>query len=148
MTNNQSTNNHVVCFQLDKKDYALPLEHVERVLRMVAISSVPESPDWMSGIIDLQGRVIPVMDLRKRFHSPTRKFRSTDRLIVVHYNQMTIAITADDVTRVMYVSDSEIAMPNKSLDRPVPINHVIRQDTGLIMVLNTEKIIPSTLNEI
>jgi len=71
-----------VIFRLETSQYALPLEHVLEVLRMVAIRPVPEGPAWLAGVINLRGRVVPIMDLRARLGLPPLGPRLETRIIV------------------------------------------------------------------
>ena len=64
-------------FTLDRQRYALPLSVVERVVRMIEITPVPHTPDIVLGVINAQGRVIPVVDIRRRFRLPTRQRHGT-----------------------------------------------------------------------
>src|SRR5205809_5151739 len=56
----------LVVFRIEKSEYALPVGNVGEILRMVAIAPVPEAPSWLPGVINLRGKVIPVIDLRVR----------------------------------------------------------------------------------
>ena len=141
MKNIEINFNHVVCFTIDSQKYALPLNHVERVLRMVAVSPVPDAPLWFIGMIDLQGRVISVMDIRKRFNFSIRNPLPTDRLIVIKSKKQTFAITCDEVTSVMEVSGSDMNKATDSFDNNIPISYVIRKDSGMIMVLDIKRLI-------
>ena len=135
-------NTHVVCFRLEKHFYAIPLEYVDRVLRMVAISPVPEAPEWMMGVIDLQGKVIPVLDLRKRFKMPDQSIHPDNRMIVLHRQGKMYAITADEVTQVAETSKMNSSDKDEITDQTIPLLYVLRQDDHMIMVLDPQKIIP------
>jgi len=81
---------HLVSFRLGRQLYALPLDHVERALRMVVVIPVPEAPTWVLGVIDLHGRVVPVVDLRQRFGQPPKEPDLDDRLLVVQVSKQTV----------------------------------------------------------
>ncbi|MFQ5632726.1 MAG: chemotaxis protein CheW, partial [bacterium] len=61
--------NHLV-FTIDDQQFGLPMSQVERIIRAVEVRPVPEAPDYINGVINMQGRVIPVVNLRKRFRLP------------------------------------------------------------------------------
>ncbi|MBF0452458.1 MAG: chemotaxis protein CheW [Candidatus Magnetomorum sp.] len=136
-------NTHVVCFRLEKRFYAIPLEYVDRVLRMVAVSPVPEAPEWMMGVIDLQGKVIPVLDLRKRFNMPEQTIHIDNRMIVLHRQGKMYAITADEVTQIAETSHMTSNQKNEMIDNHIPLLYILREDDHMIMVLDPERIIPS-----
>ncbi len=72
----------LVVFALDDQRYALALACVQRSIRAVAITLLPKAPAIVLGIIDLAGEVIPVIDMRRRFHQPPRDIRLSDHLLV------------------------------------------------------------------
>jgi len=137
----EKKNIHFVCFRLDTNHYAIPLDYVDRVLRMVAISKVPEAPDWMVGVIDLQGKVIPVLDLRKRFNLPEQAIHPDNRMIVLHRNEKRYAITADDVTQVANISQMTSKQTQEMIDETIPLLNVLRHDDHLIMVIDPERLL-------
>jgi purine-binding chemotaxis protein CheW len=139
---NKMTNKHLVCFRLDTNHYAIPLDYVDRVLRMVAIAKVPDAPQWMMGVIDLQGQVIPVFDLRKRFNLPDQSIHPDNRMIVLNQKESLYAITADEVTQVAEMSQMTSSHhAHDMMDENIPILNVLRYDAQLIMVLDPEKIV-------
>jgi len=138
---NELTNKHLVCFRLDKNHYAIPLDHVDRVLRMVAIARVPDAPKWMMGVIDLQGMVIPVLDLRKRFNLPEQPVHPDNRMIVLKQKEKLYAITADEVTQVAEISQMQSNHAHDMMDKNIPLLDVLRHDSHLIMVLDPKKIV-------
>jgi purine-binding chemotaxis protein CheW len=142
---NDLTNKHLVCFRLDKHYYAIPLNYVDRVLRMVAIAKVPDAPEWMMGVIDLQGQVIPVLNLRKRFNLPEQTIHPDNRMIVLHHQKRLYAITADEVTQVTEISQMTSNQNHDMMDENIPVLHVLRHDGHLIMVLDPERIVGQAL---
>ncbi len=134
---------HFVGFRLERYLYALPLDHVERALRMVAVTPVPEAPPWVAGIINLHGRVIQVMDLRGRFGLPTREPHPDDRLLVVQDLERTMALIVDEVTELLEVPAHQVELPTGPLSQSRPLAGVIRGDAGLILVLDATRLVPS-----
>jgi purine-binding chemotaxis protein CheW len=110
-----------VVFRLDAGQYALPLEHVVEVLRMVAIRPVPEGPAWLAGVINLRGRVLPIMDLRTRLGLPPLGARLETRIIVTDTGgfaaggetggQRLIGLLADEVLEVLTQPAAPIDLP-------------------------------------
>ena len=99
---------HFVGFRLGGQRYALPLEQVERALRMVAVTPVPEALPWVPGVINLHGRVMPVVDLRQRFGRPSREPHPDDRLLVVQGPRRTAALMVDSATEVLEVPAHQV----------------------------------------
>ncbi len=133
---------HFVGFRLGKQSYALPLSHVERALRMVDVTPVPEAPPWVAGVIDLHGRVIPVLDLRRRLGQPTKELHPDDRLLVVQAVERTMALMVDEVTEVLEVPGHQVEPPPDPVPKSRPLSAVIRRDEGLILVLDAVQLLP------
>jgi purine-binding chemotaxis protein CheW len=135
---------HLVGFRLGRQLYALPLDHVERALRMVAVTPVPEAPPWATGVIDLHGQVVPVVDLRQRFDQPPKAPALDDCLLVVQTQEQTIALVVDEVTEVLEVPAQQVEPPAEPLSRSRPLVAVVRRGEGLILVLDATRLLPPT----
>lgn len=103
---------------LDNLLYALPLNSVLRVIHVIEIRPLPKAPDIISGIINVKGQVIPVVDIRKRFGFPSRELNPEDQLIIADTGRRQITLLVDKVTEVQNVSpqqymDSKDAMWQK-----------------------------------
>jgi purine-binding chemotaxis protein CheW len=69
----------LVVFTLDARRYAVPLSTVERIIRAVEITPLPQAPEIVLGVINVQGRIIPVVNTRKRFRLPECDIRLSDQ---------------------------------------------------------------------
>jgi CheW-like domain len=87
--------NPLVVFSLDEQRYALFLPVVERVLRIVAISPLPKAPEIVLGVLNVQGRIIPIIYLREWFSLPQREICLSDQLIIARTSRQTVAILVD-----------------------------------------------------
>jgi purine-binding chemotaxis protein CheW len=94
-------NSQHILFSLDDERYAVPVGMVERVVRAVQITRLPEAPAWVEGIITVNGRIIPVVSLRQRFHLPSRPLQLSDRIMICRTVQRTLAFTIDQVHEVV-----------------------------------------------
>lgn len=92
---------HYVVFMLDDQRIALPLSAVDKAVRMVAITPLAKVPDIVYGIVNVQGRVVPVFDIRRRFRLPEREIALADQLIVAHTAHRTVALAVDRVLGVI-----------------------------------------------
>jgi purine-binding chemotaxis protein CheW len=109
------TSSHYLVFALDDQSYALCLEAVERVVRMVQLTLVPEAPDILSGLINVRGTVIPVLDIRKRFRLPPRDVEIQDRMIVSKTSSRSIAIIVDRIEGLVEFDLNDMREPGKIL---------------------------------
>ncbi len=133
---------HLVSFRLGRQLYALPLDHVERALRMVFVTPVPEAPTWVLGVIDLHGSMIPVVDLRQRFGQPPKEPALDDRLLVAQVLEQRVAFMVDEVTEVLEVPAHQVEPPGDSLARARLLVAMVRHDEGLILVLDVARLLP------
>lgn len=101
----------LVVFGIDGQRYGLPLAEVERVLPMVAVSPLPEAPPVARGVINLHGRVVPVVDIRRRFDHPARDYGLTARLLVARTPRRTLALPVDEALGVQEVPHEAVAAP-------------------------------------
>lgn len=86
----------LVVFVLDGQRYALPLGTVERVVRAVEVTPLPEAPPIVMGVINIQGRVVPVVNLRKRFHLEERAIDPEDHFVVARSSTGAVALPVDE----------------------------------------------------
>ncbi len=125
-----------VIFRIGMQRYALPLAVVERVVRMVSIVPVPETPPWLIGVIDLHGRLIPVIDLRDRLGHPVRNIHPDDRLLVLSLTERSVALAVDEASDILICPDSlEEVLPDPFRQSPY-LKAIIRSEDGLILVLD------------
>ena len=101
----------LVIFHLENQRYALPLTAVERVLRMVAVSPLPQAPAIVLGVVNYHGQVIPVIDLQRRFGLPTRHYGLSATLLVVRTERRTLALPVDEVLGVQEVATDIVSPP-------------------------------------
>ncbi len=95
-------------FGLEDQRYALSLATVLKVIRAVELTSLPEAPENLLGLINLGGEIIPVLDMRKRFHLPNREIDLNDRIIICKGSARTIAFVADMVEGVVEFASEEV----------------------------------------
>jgi len=90
----------IVLFTLDDQRYGVALADVERVVRVVAITPLPGGPPFILGVINVQGRVMPVLDLRQRFGLPERPLELSDHLLITRQNGRDLALLVDSAGEV------------------------------------------------
>jgi purine-binding chemotaxis protein CheW len=129
----------LVIFTLDDQRYALPLYAAERVVRMVAITPLPNAPDIILGVVNFQGRVIPVINVRRRFRLPERKIALTDQLVVAHTARRAVALTADSVLDVIAGSEQNFVATANILPKLEYVEGVVKLTDGLIFIHDLEK---------
>lgn len=100
----------LVTFKLGEEEYAIDILKVQEVNRMVDITAVPNSIDYFEGVINLRGRVIPVINLRKKFGLSTKSLDTQSRIMVVDVG-ITVGLIVDSVSEVLRISHDTVEPP-------------------------------------
>ncbi|MDO9450878.1 MAG: chemotaxis protein CheW [Rugosibacter sp.] len=123
-----------VVIDLDELHVALHLSAVERVIRAVYVSPLPDAPEIVSGVVNVQGRVIPVVNIRRRFRLADRPAALTDRLVIAHTNQRPVALVADAVSGVLEYPAPDIIDAASILPGLEYVDGVAKLEDGLILI--------------
>ncbi len=135
---NGATLQQIVVFTLDEPCYALPLDVVRRVVRMVDIMPLPKAPDIVCGAINMQGEIIAVVDVRKRFRLPKRPLDPNDRLIIAQTPQRCVALQVDTVSGVRTFSEREMIGVEQALPFAEYLQGVVKTEEGMILISDLE----------
>ncbi len=98
-------------FHLHDEDYGVAINYVTEIIGIQKITRVPDLPDEIKGVINLRGRVIPVMDVRLKFGLPPRDYDERTCVIVVEVNDNTTGLVVDRVNEVVEIAASQIEPP-------------------------------------
>ncbi|MFB3813886.1 MAG: chemotaxis protein CheW [Terriglobales bacterium] len=104
---------HLVGFRIGTETFAVPISLVHEIVRVPEITAVPEAPDCVEGVINLRGKIIPVLDLRKRFGEPTIENGKKNRILVAEVEGKRVGLMVDAASEVLKIPPSEVeAAPN------------------------------------
>ena len=129
----------LVVFTLDDRRYALPLSAVERVVRMVDLTPLPRAPDIVLGVVNVQGRVIPVLDLRRRFRLPERDIALADQLVIARTARRPVALVADAATGVLEYSAREAVGARDIVPGVEYVEGVVKLADGLVLIHDLDR---------
>lgn len=102
----------LVVFDLANEQYGVDIAAVEGIIKMQAITAVPRAPQFVEGVTNLRGKVLPVIDLRRRFGLPRGEVSKDMRIVVVEMNGATVGIIVDGVSEVLRVNAEAIEPPS------------------------------------
>ncbi len=139
----------LVTFRLAKEEYSIDILRVQEIIRHMEITRVPKAPDFVDGVINLRGRVIPVLDLRKRFGLPVNERTDETRIIVVDINDKTVGFKVDAVSEVLRLAADKVEPPPSlvaGIDSEY-IKGVGKMEGRLIILLDVLKILTSCEKE-
>ena len=135
----------LVTFQLGADLFAADVFSVERVLRYVAPNSVPDVPEWIEGVLEHRGQVIPVVDLRRRIGVPAGDATADTRIIVLTTTDGWIGAIVDAVHEVAAVPSSAVAAP-PPLFRGLSaefVSGIAKVREQLVVVLDVDRVLTS-----
>lgn len=135
----------IVTFSLNGDRYATDIAFVERVLRHAPPRAVPNTPSWLKGVIDYQGRVVPVLDLRARFELEAAASGVETRVVVFDVSGQWVAAIVDAVHEVTTVPRAEIEEPPplfRGLTREY-VTGLIRRQDSVIVLLDAARLLTS-----
>ncbi len=130
---------HMVVFELDGQKYALHLSAAQLVVRAVEITPLPQAPDSVAGIINYQGQVVPVFNLRRRFRLPERELQLDDHIILARTACRLVALVVDAVGGVMECAAAEIVAPDSVVPGTEHVAGIVKQPNGMILIHDLDK---------
>lgn len=98
-------------FALGLENYAIEIRHVVDIIGIQEITEVPHQPEYIMGVINLRGKIIPTMDIRKRFNKSFLDYNDRTCIIVVELNAISVGLIVDTVLEVIAIPDDQIAEP-------------------------------------
>lgn len=145
MSEPAGTDEHVVIFRLADEYYALDIQTVQEIVRMQNITSIPGADPWVEGITNLRGRVVPVIDLRRRCGVPASEHTNETRIVVVSTSNGMVGLVVDAVSEVMRIPGEQVEVPSGIVN--VPENNYLRGiaklDDRLVSLMDLDGLLPS-----
>ena len=101
-------------FHIGTEDYGISIAYVTEIIGIQSITEIPEMPDFIKGVINLRGKVIPVMDVRTRFKLSAREYDERTCIIVVEIDDTSVGLVVDAVNEVADIPEDQVEAPPKS----------------------------------
>lgn len=127
-----------VVFLLGDQRCALNLYSVDRVVHMVKITLLPKAPVIVLGVVNVQGSVMPVIDVRRRFGLPERRISLNDHLVVTHTTRRPFALVVDAVVDVVECQEQSLAPTASVLPAAEYLEGVMKLKSGLVIIHDLE----------
>ncbi len=124
----------IFSFILGELRFALYLSAVEKIYRMVEITPLPKAPAIVLGLINLKGRIVPVVNVRRRFCLPDREAELSDKLIIAHTSRRPVALAVDDIGGVLEITEEEIIGVRTILPAAKYLAGVVKLADGMIFI--------------
>ncbi len=135
-----STN--LVTFRLGSGEYAIDIMQAKEIIKMEKITLIPNAPDFVEGVINLRGNIIPIIDLKKRFNLEETEGDKNTGIIIVKIEDVDMGIIIDSISKVVSISNSDIQPPPPMLSGigQKYIKGVGKLEDKLLVVLDLEKL--------
>lgn len=138
MAHAQVTFTECVVFELAGWRYGIDASSVVELLRAVTIVPLPKAPAIVEGVINLRGKVLPVLDIRARFNLPARSAALSDRLIIVSIGDRLVALRVDSVLHLARISEAEIDDVRRAVPGAAYVAGVAKLPDGLTLIHDPE----------
>ncbi len=102
---------HIVGFQVGRETYGVPITSLHEIVRVPEITVVPDAPDYLEGVINLRGKIVSVMDLRKRFGDKQAALKKQNRILVVEHAGKLAGLIVDSATEVLKIASTDVEAP-------------------------------------
>ena len=135
----------IVGFHIGRETFGLPIGLVHEIVRPPEITNVPHAPEYVEGVMNLRGRIVPVIDLRRRFGESAVENRRKNRILVVDVEGRAVGLVVDSASEVLKISDTQIEPPpNVFADEATNyVTGVAKYDGRLIILVDLKKILPA-----
>jgi len=133
-----------VTFKLDKIEFAITINDVQEINRLDNITSVPRAPQFVEGIMNLRGNVIPVINLRTKLDMPKKQYDETTRVIIVNLNGSLTGFVVDAVTEVLRTNKKSLEVTPAVIEQNLDMNFIqsiCKLQNRMLLIINTTKLL-------
>lgn len=130
-------------FVLGNETYGIEIKYVTEIIGIQEITELPELSEYMKGIINLRGKIIPVMDVRLRFKKKVKEYNDRTCIIVIDINDLSVGLIVDSVSEVLTIDEKDIVEPpqiNKDYNNRY-IKSIGKVGNDVKLLLNCEKLL-------
>ena len=136
-TGSRQTSGTILTFGLDEQTYGLPITAVSQIIELVAITRIPQVPPGVQGVINVHGKIVPVIDLRQRFNLLPAPYHLHTPLILTHVENHTLALVVDEVKEVVDLGQNSLP----DMETAELIAGTVNVDRQLIPMVNVRLIL-------
>ncbi len=132
----------LVSFKIGNEEFGVDILKVQEIVLMMQITKMPNAPSFVEGVVNLRGRVIPVVDLRRRLGMESKEADKSTRIIVIELNKKTIGFIVDEVNEVLRIPGS-ITEPPPSMVAGINSDYITavgKLEDRLLILLDLEKV--------
>lgn len=138
-----AANEQLVVFDLSGQKYAIPVLTTQEIIKMIDITPIPRSDNFVEGVINLRGRIVPIINLNKRLNLARIEETRDTRIIVVEHKETSVGIIVDRVQEVGRCHPEEIERPESVMKENEFVSGVVKKENALWLLLQLERVLPS-----
>jgi purine-binding chemotaxis protein CheW len=138
-----------VVFGLGSEDFGVNISSVESIIKMQPSTRMPHAPAFVEGVINLRGKVLPVVDLRRRFGLPPQESNKNSRIIVINVDHVEVGMIVDGVSEVLTIAEQAVE-PAPAIAMSIDtqfITGIAKIDQRLVILLDTARVLSSSEKE-
>jgi purine-binding chemotaxis protein CheW len=133
----------ILAFRVDDRRFGLQLLRVRRVVRAVDPTPLPQAPEAVLGVIDLQGTIVPVLNIRGKFGFPLRDIGLADQFIIADTSSRIVALLVDSTIEVLEFPADAIVQTRQFAQESDQVDGVVRLQDGLLLIQDLERFLSS-----
>ncbi|MEK7432607.1 MAG: chemotaxis protein CheW [Cyanobacteriota bacterium] len=141
---NKAEELHVVVFKLGSDDYCIPVTQAKEIQIYQTPTRIPNTPNFVEGVINLRGQIIPILDLKKRFNSGFTEITPTTKIIIIEMEKEMLGVIVDSVSEVLKTLQSKFEPPPQAVKTSINSNYISgigKVDTRLLILIDLEKVL-------
>ncbi|HYE72032.1 MAG TPA: chemotaxis protein CheW [Blastocatellia bacterium] len=138
----------LLVFELDERNFAINVDSVIRAIRAVEVTPLPQAPQAVLGVINVQGQVVPVYDLRQRFGLPVRPVSINDQMIIANAGNRSVAIVVNEVHGIVEYDQSQIVQAEQIVPGVEWIEGLLKMNEKLVVIHDLETFLSSGEQEV
>ena len=133
----------IVGFRIGRETFGVPISLVHEIVRPPEITNVPHAPEYVEGVMNLRGRIVPVIDLRRRFGGAAIANGRKNRVLVVDVESRAVGLIVDSASEVLKISDAQIEPPPNVLTDAATsyVTGVAKHQGRLIILVDLKRIL-------
>lgn len=139
LENEDTLKDMYLTFRLGNEDYGIEIRYVTEIVGMQKITEVPDMPSFVKGVVNLRGQVIPVLDMRIRFHMEPREYDERTCIVVVNINGAQVGLVVDTVNEVRNIDEEQVSQPPR--DSAQYIQGMGKVSEEVIILLEGQKLL-------
>lgn len=133
----------LLTYLIDEQRHALYLDAVIRVVRAVEVTPLPEVPDVIMGAVNVRGRIIPVIDMRRLLGLPQRELDPSDNFVIARTSRRTVALVVDEISGVVEYPEDKIVDAGEVIPGPDagtrPVGGVLKLEDGMLLINDLDR---------